>query len=296
MTKYYHPRGLCVGLALLAAALGTTSLKATTLQFNIDQSVSKLTLSGSILGNPIEEQGPGSLTSSISGRLITFESLDGIQFIGGSVVVANPTGNWKPGPNGTPGSGSAAYGAQAETVIGVIKGALRNMLMDVTSPVLPFGNEVFDASDMVFSFRSDTSPSFDYDAGPLGLSTIPLSLMSTNEIVNGGSLTLSGGLQKLTINIDTQFVLSAVMEGDTIVRLKGQLVAVQADVPTLTSLGVANATVLIRVQEAGQTCALEVSSDLKHWDPQPATRIEDTHGVGLSFPTAGTMQFFRLAK
>lgn len=289
-------KSLCLysGMLLLLGA----RLIAAPVQFTVDPAQSHIALSGNAVGSTLSEQGPGSLSTTFSGTLVADVTGNTIQFTGGSALAAQTNGVWKPGAGGSSGSAPADYGAQATTFIGSIKGALRNLLLDATSSVLPISNGQFDASALIFSFPTNSTASFDYDAGFLGSDGIALSGYSTNKIVNGATLDATG---KLTIQIDTEFKFGAITDNDSLVHLIGQLVATSGgggvtNSFTITSIAVQNQTVTLHVQGAKAGAALQGTTDFKSWNPQNATRSDDGTGAVFTFPAAGAADFFRVSQ
>src|SRR5262245_40538661 len=94
-------RALALMGAVSALPLTASAQVAT---FQVDPTVSSLTVSGTALGAPILTQGPGSLTTTYQGPLLVQLGSNTISFIGGSAVTANNSGNWQPLPGGAPGS------------------------------------------------------------------------------------------------------------------------------------------------------------------------------------------------
>ena len=286
-------QSLWLGVMLVSTALSGGGLGAAPVQFTIDPAKSQISLGGTVLGNPLQEQGPGSLSSTFSGTILANVSTTGIQFTGGSALAALTNGVWKPGLGGASGSAPADYGGKASTLLGTLTGALRNLLLDVTSGVLPISSGQFDASALVFAFPTNSSATFDYDAGLLGAKGIVLSGLSTNKIVNGATLGSTGVVQTLTIKIDTEFVLNSSLGT---IRLTGTLIATQSALPTLTSIQVQGQTVTLRGQQIAPAAALQSSTDLKAWSIQPATRSDDSNGAVFTLSTNGARAFYRVTQ
>jgi hypothetical protein len=281
---------LCFAMALSSAELG-----AAPTQFTVDPTKSEISVAGTVLGTKLQEQGPGSLVSTFSGTILANVSETGIQFPGGSAVTGNTNGVWKPGVGGAAGSAPADYGAQANTLLGSVKGALRNLLLDVTSSLLPLTNGQFDASSLVFSFPTNAMSSFDYDAGPiLGAKGVMLTGLSTNKILNGATLTSTGGVQTLTIQVDAAFQLTTGVSDS--VRLTGMLVATQGGQLSISSIQVQAQTVTLHVQGASTNASLLASTDLKAWSMQSASRTDDSNGAVFTFPVAGSYSFYRVTQ
>jgi hypothetical protein len=293
MKFFYLTRWMSAAACLLV--IGCLSLRATTLDFTLDDTQSTVTLSGNVLGINLQEQGPGSLTASYFGTIKADLTGAQIQFPGGSTLAARTNGVWSPGPGGS-SSGPADYGAQASILGGVVKGALRNIVLDLTSGALPMNNGVFDGSALRFGFLTNGSSSFDYLAGPLGSASIALSGISTNKIVNGASLTTVGDTQTLTIQVDTEFKFTALVANDSTVHLTGKLVATKTAQPIITSIVVKNQTVTLQVQGAGSAPRLDSSTNLTQWTTRNPTITPQTGGAALSLPVDGPVEFYRAAK
>lgn len=274
-----------------------TAASAAPVQFTIDDDQSQITLSGSVAGNTLREQGPGSLNTVLSGNIIADVGAASIQFTGGSTLTAKTNGVWRPGPGGEAGTAPANYAAQASTFLGTIYGALRNLVLDLTSGPLPVTNGQFDAAELLFGFPANSSASFDYDAGFLGSDGIALSGIATNKIVNGATLSGGAGARTLTIQVDTEFTFSTIADDDSKVRLVGTLVATEASapVPTITSIEVTNDSVVLRVQGGGSEPRLDSSSDLASWSTRTPARSSDANGVILTLPKGGPQEFYRVA-
>lgn len=281
--------GLLSGLGLFMDRAG-----AAPVQFTIDPAQTQITLSGSVAGSTLKEQGPGSLTTTISGTMLADVTGTSIQFTGGSSLIAKTNGVWQPGPGGASGSAPADYGAQASTFLGTIKGALRDLVLDMTSGSLPINNGQFDASGLIFGFKTNGTAAFDYDAGFLGRDSIELSGLSTNKIVNGATLSGASGSQKLVIQVDTEFKFSAISDNDSAVHLTGQLVAAEAaGGPRILSISVQNQNATVLVQGAAASTALQFSSDFKGWNALGAARADNANGAAFTFPLSGNQGFIR---
>jgi hypothetical protein len=102
---------------------------AAPLTFYVDSANSSLTLSGSVAGNPIQQQGSGSLTTQYSGSIVAVwdRAAGTINFLGGySDAVAANSGSWEPQANGGSGNAPANYGVQFSLgLFGTGKAAVR---------------------------------------------------------------------------------------------------------------------------------------------------------------------------
>jgi hypothetical protein len=284
-------------VALSIAASFVPELRGAPVEFTVDTSQSKIALSGSIMGFPLKEQGPGSLVTSFYGKILAEVTSDGIRFPGGSAVAARTNGVWAPGPKGSSTSAPADYAAQASTLIFTVKGALRDIQLDLTSGILPISNGRFDASSLLFAFPTNATASFDYDAGLLvGTGGVALTGVSTNKIVNGATLDTSSDPQTLTISVDTEFKFKAFTPDDSVVHLTGTLVAKAVAQPLITSIEVRDQSVILHVQGTSPSPGLFSSPDLKQWATRTPTQSMDTNGVVLTLPLGGAREFYRVSK
>ncbi|HOP97219.1 MAG TPA: hypothetical protein PL064_05865 [Thermogutta sp.] len=132
-------------------------LRAEVTVFTIDQAQSSLTISGTLLGNPLQEQAPGSLTTDYFGTIVADVTDTTIEFVGGSEIRANDSGTWQPAEGGEAGSAPANYGAQASLLFISGVAALRHIVLDVASPPLPITGGTFPSESMTFSFPTNAS-------------------------------------------------------------------------------------------------------------------------------------------
>jgi hypothetical protein len=162
----------------------------------------------------------------------------------------------------------------------------------MTSRALPIVNGGFDASALVLRLPTNSPASFDYAAGPLGQGSIALSGLSTNKVVNGGTLSSGASIPTLSIQIDAQFNFKALTPNDTTVRVTGMLVAAPA--LKIRSIQLQGRTVTIEAQSTQATPNLQVSNDLKAWTTQSAAGTNINGIVQFTFQTAGDRGFYRL--
>jgi hypothetical protein len=281
--------GVSVGLA----GLGSAQIPAAVVDFTVDSSQSRLTATGTVVGATLQEQGPGSLSTSFAGRISADLTSSTIQFLDESTILALTNGVWQPGPSG-PSAAPADYAGQASVLGLVVKAAVRNLVLDLTSRALPIVNGGFDASALVLRFPTNSSASFDFVAGPLGQGSIALSGLSTNRVVNGGTLSSSTNLATLSIQIDAQFYFKALTANDTTVRVTGMLVAAPA--LEIRSIQLQGQAVTVEAQSALATANLQVSNDLKGWTTQAADRTNVNGIVQFTFQAAGDRGFYRLSQ
>src|SRR5687768_9790957 len=68
--------------------------------FAVDPALSRITISGDAAGLPVQQQGPGSLSTTYRGTLHADVTSSFIHFPGGSSVAADNSGNWRPEETG----------------------------------------------------------------------------------------------------------------------------------------------------------------------------------------------------
>jgi hypothetical protein len=287
-----------LGVALLAVNLGHSALAEV---FTIDSSRSSVTISGSLLGNTAVEQAPGSLTTTYAGTLVTALGAGTIQFTGQSVIQARTNGVWQPKADGSDGSEPANYGTQASSVLGTGKAALRSVQFDAVSPVINVVGGQFDASSLVFSFPTNVTSTLAYRVtgfiGTSGAKT--LTGYATNKVGAVATLATVGSQQTLTIPLDATFVFTLVSSGDTIVNVKGQLVATRGATAPLTigSIKVQAKTVTLQWQDApGQQFQVRSSTNLNTWQTNASNVTSSTGTYTWSGAATAVRQFFRIVK
>jgi hypothetical protein len=280
---------------ILIICLGTFPLSAAPAIFIIDSTRSQVTLSGDVVGETLSAQGSGSLTTTCSGFILANVTDSTIQFPGQSQLIADTNGVWQPGVGGAGGSALADFGGKVTVpFVGAAYAAARNTELDLTGPLLPLSGGSFDSSALVFSFSTNVIPTLDYNAGFLGSGSKALSAYSTNNIVNGATLTSSGAIQTLAISINTQFTFSLLSSGDTTLNIVGQVVATSSPALVIDSIVISKGTVVLTVQNATGQSQLQSSPDLSAW--VPATATVTTNGTTLTYtvPISGGNQFFRI--
>ncbi len=114
--------------------------------FVLDESVSSLTMSGTLAGVSFQPQGPGADVTSYSGTITADFDLDAgtIRFSPGGAAVAANSGNWEPRRDGSAGREPANYGGQAGILIRL---AFRDLafssVTDQPIPLTPAGAGVY---------------------------------------------------------------------------------------------------------------------------------------------------------
>lgn len=286
-----------ISMFLGAAA---TAFAANAANFTIDPSQSTVTLSGSVSGIVLTQQGPGSLTSRIEGSLQADTTGGEVEITGGTLDVQN-NGTWQPGVGGTAGAAPADFGAQGSSFFGTVYGALRNIVMNATSPPQQLTGEQFDASAITFSFPQDSTATLDYNAGFAGTGSEPLAGATTNKTATVGRVTGAAGSQVITIAVDATFVFSVLGQNDTELTVTGQIVAreggvtPQPDGPRFSDIDVVNNQVRLTVDEASATARLESSTNLVNWATKQAeVATVDADTRTFTVPVTGPKEFYRL--
>ena len=268
--------------------------------FTIDSSKSQLTISGQVSGYTFTAQGPGSLTAAYNGTINASVSSSTIQFTGSSAIAAINNGVWQPAPGGTPGSAPADYGAQVQVIVLFFPvttyGAARNIVVDLTSPLLALTPTNFDSSKLILSFVTNSSPVFDYYSSSAS-GSVALSGDATNSIATGSSISTNGDLVRLVIQINT--TLSDT--NNTALTLTGQIVAtnsLSASVPPIiTRLAVTNnQNLVLTVSNAYPQSKLLSSTNLTTWFPASATIKTNGGFIIFTTPMSGPPAYFRIQK
>jgi hypothetical protein len=219
--------GLLMG-SLVFAGSGLTALGASV--FTVDSSQSAVSISGNVMGAPIEEQGPGSLTAQYEGTLLVEVGDDAIQFPGQSHVVALDSGTWEPLPGGNAGSAPANYGGYARHFLTEGVAAARDVQVDFTSGTLALVDGKFDTQGITVTIPGSAPAALSYRVNG-GINTsgaYPLAGKEASGQMAEASLVTVGSQQVLTIPIDYSFLFSLASPNDTIVTLTGQLVATRS--------------------------------------------------------------------
>jgi hypothetical protein len=186
------------------------------LQLTLDAQATSATVSGTVGGGSIQQQGAGSLVDHYSGYMDAFFDDGGygsagsrsIQFLGfdavndpASFAVAGISGNWQPLPGGGSGSAPANYGAQATVIIATARLAVRNLAVTVSSGTLavnPAG--MFMANQTTLATTAGTA---DYNAGSFGSGTANIANQSgANQTTTQATIQdMGGGSYHLTLPI-----------------------------------------------------------------------------------------------
>ena len=269
--------------------------------FTLETNLSSVTISGTVMGASITEQGPGSLTASVGGTIQASLAGNTIQFTGRSQILVETNGNWQPAADGTAGSAPGDFGVKANLGIASGVAAARNMQFDVTSSAVNVIGGQFGATNLTFSFASNTLSSLAYNVSGLisKHGSVPLTGSATNNITSTGSLAKVGNEQTLTIPLDATFYLGLISTNDTMIRMQGQLVAAQsAEVPlVINSVTVQGQSLRFQWQATpGSQFQVQYSTNLKDWT-NSATVITPASGTNTwTESVVGSFKFFRVAK
>ncbi len=278
---------------------------AAPLVFTIDTAQTQVTISGKVVGTTFSAQGPGSLTTSYQGTINADLTDSTIQFIGGGSISAITNGVWQPAVGGNPGSAPADYGATASVTINIgipvsatVNAALRNMVLDLTSPPLPLTDGSFDGGSLIFSFITNTV-TLDYNY-TYGSGSENLNGDSTNAVVSGATVSTNAGVRTLSIQISSQFPFKLLSDNDSLVILNGQLVAtnivnVSLPPPIIQSIVVNGSNIVVTTENTTAQSILLVSTNLSIWTAASSTIT--TNGLGMivfTSPVSGPRAFYRM--
>ena len=273
--------------------------------FTVDASQSHISLSGTINAAgfksvPIVEQGSGSLVASYDGTLNAVMDDQSIEFTGASTIVARITGNWQPASGGSAGSQPANYGGRAEVKLPFgskvrAVAALRGIVLDLSSPLLPVVSGGFDASALVVSFSADNAGSLDFsdDFGDSG--TFPLVASVNNAANAAATLSAANGIQELVMPLDVVCPVNSGKLAGSELHLVGQIKAIRLLAPPMIrSIRVTNQTVVLMVAYATPHSQIEDSSDLIAWWPVSAETGTDDDLAVFSTAFTNEPRFFRV--
>jgi hypothetical protein len=198
--------------------------------FALVQAQSNVTLSGTVAGFPITQQGTGSLTTSYTGAVQVDLDLANnlITFMPSQEAVAQNTGNWQPLPGGNTGSAPADYGGRVVALGAVF--AIRDLRAAAsTAAALTMAGtgatRTFPSTQIATTV---TNGSLDYNAGILGTGTNSLIGSSgTNDAgtADGSFIDLMDGTARLTNPVNASFMTT--LSGQPVIyHFAGQFVAV----------------------------------------------------------------------
>lgn len=290
-------RKLVTGVALLGSLAPVLQSET----FIVDTNKTLVTLSGSALGSAFQEQGPGSMTIFFTGQLAANVVGNTIQFTEGSSLTALDSNSWQPKADGSDGSEPANFGASLALFFSSGKAAARKIQLAALSPVATVSDGQFDSSGLIFSFPTNSVSTFAYRVTGLLVQSgnIKLTGYATNKVTTMASLKTTGDQQVLTIPVDTQFLFKLVSDGDTILKLKGELVATRiTQVPlVLQPIRVQNQVVTLHwTGIPDQAYQVEVSPDLGTWQKKATNIVFPTSDYTWTGPATATREFFRVGR
>ncbi len=279
----------CLGVVLLGCFC--QEAWAVPLVFTVNPSLSELTISGEVTAGDISAQAPGSLTTTYSGTINVDLTDSTITFTGGSLIAAQTNGTWQPAVGGYPGYASADYGGTNTEDIGTGIGgthppgnfALRNVIFDLTSPVLAATNGSFDGTSLTLILVTNTT-TIDYYYSTNTIATNSGSLFlngsAANTLSAGASVSTNAGLRQLVFQVNALFKESVAFPGDqdSPITFSGQLVATTAP-PIIHSIFKSLPNVVITTLNTTAQSVLLVSTNLISWSPAGATL--STNGLGM---------------
>ncbi len=289
--------GFVVGWCIFTGAI----LSASADVFTVDPTQSSLTLSGSIFGNAIAPQGPGSLTTTYVGTIQATQTVSTIQFTGSSLITAQTNGSWQPLAGGGAGNAPADYGGVATSVAATAYAAFRSIVLDVTNAPVPVTNGQFSASSLTFSFSTNVAGALDYRYSGLasGSGSKLASGNSTNNVATLATLTTNGNTLTLTLGVNVKFTFTLVSSGDTIVNVVGQIVATRsltASPLVLQTPTVTNQVVTLKWQSpAGQFFQVQSSSNLIAWQTNASGITSGSTSYIWTATNLAPKGFYRLA-
>lgn len=264
--------------------------------FTIDPSQSRITLSGTVEGLVFSAQQLGSLTTTYTGNLNATDSGSTIQFTGSSTIAAITNGIWQPGMGGAAGSAPADYGAQVSLpLLGTGYGAGRNIVLDMTSPLLILNGTNFDSSQLVISLVTNSSPVLDYHTA-LTSGAIPVYGRATNSNAAGSFISASGGLTRLVIKISATLSVT----NNSTLTLTGEIVATNSLLasvpPVITSIVATHQDLVLTVSNATTQSLLLSSTNLTTWSPDDAAMSTNDGSIIFTTPISGSHKFFRVQR
>lgn len=297
INRYLTSCLLLVGL--LSSTLTQNSFGAG-LAYSIDPNSSQITLSGTVAGFSLSEQAPGSLSTRYTGTINAHYARTSISFPGQSSIDAVVSGNWRPLPGGSDNSAGAPadYGAEASVLFGTARAALRDLVLDVTSAPLAINNGAFNAAGLSFSFPEDGTAAFDFNAGALGSGRRNLAGFTTNRIATMASISRDGANERITIPIDAEYKFRTLSDNDSVIQLRGTLVATRPLTPLIYNVSINNNVITIEAEALpNQTLRLDHSSDLRTWTPVNASDSDPSPAeYKFSTTVAGPIEFFRVVQ
>jgi len=178
----------------------------------------------------------------------------------------------------------------------------RGTLFDATSSgAIPLASGLFNPAGLSFQFLTNSSGAMDYRVtGFLSTSgSRPLAGLSTNKVATGASLTESAGTRTLTLPIDTTLGFKLLSTDDTLLTLKGQLVATAGPGSSKFQVEIrfeGNQLILQWSGGVGPGFRVEQTLDFKTWSPTTGTTATMGDTTTWTGSLTGTAQFYRVTK
>ncbi len=288
---------------IFACAVGVSS-QGTVMTFELDPSLSQLTLSGLVDTATFAAQASGALTAQYSGTIKADVTGTTIQFTGGSVVIAQNSGMWQPGVAGVLGFAPAVYGATNDPDLGTGVGAnvpgnfaVRSLQMDLTSQVLNLNSGQFDGGSLVFSLGTNVVSADYYYSSQQAEVTNNGSSFWNGAVSNAQSTaTLSTNLntRELVIPINVTYQVTTLLQNASMVTLSGEWVARMLP-PVIQSISKRLPDLELITSNTVSQSVLEVSTNLLNWTS--ASYTVSTNGLGqvvFTTPVPASKGFYRL--
>lgn len=272
--------------------------------FTLDKAPSALTISGTLNGVAIQQQGPGSLTTHYMGTIEADVTSSTIAFVGGSTIIGLDSGSWQPLPGGAPGSALANYGVSVVIPFFIdAKAAIRDAQFDVTSAPLPVAGGSFSSQGLVFNFPQvpTTMLDYNYTGTSSGSGSLPLTNTATNAVSTNSTLVGQGSDLLLTVPVDISGTATALNPDDVQYRLRGQMIArTPAPVPlNINSFQIAPGQLTFTIATTpGRALTIEGSTNLADW-PEVVDQFTATNNPTIrSVPIPGgpPWHFFRVRR
>ena len=284
---------LALGLLLLSGA-GVSSLRAAPATYTLVPQQSTLILSGNLGGTPFQEQGVGSHTTTYAGTIKADYTGSTLQFLAGSLIDANVSGAWQPNVGGAAGSAPADYG----TMAGFVIAAGRSIVLDAASPMIPVSSGAFDAAQVSLTYASGF---IDFNAGIFGSGRRSLLNESGVNNASGGTLTVVGNVETLTLPVEFSIAFDFTSPGDSQLEISGQLVATRIlpefRITAIDRIG--NSVRLSFNTIQGKTYRVEFRPDLSAGNWQPLAGNIPGTGATVQFTDsdaiASSKRFYRIA-
>jgi len=300
----------CGVLIFIGLHVQVQPVDAGTVTFTIDPTRSSIALSGSIsnasLGTlPLKQQGAGSLTTTYTGSIMADLTPPYIDFPGGSLILANTNGTWKPAVGGGSGSAPADYGAEIiESEVITAYFADRNLRYDVTSAPAALTNGDFNSGLLVFSDLTNMTPApgTDYSI------TIPLEPAhdtngtlspsgSTSNAPNSAYLTNTGG--QLTLVVPINITNDSMKSAYDIELIRTGTVVATAPAsawPLTLSASVQGGQVTLTWPSfPGPTFTVQTTPTLgTNWTNATGVATVQANTTTWTGPATNTMQFYRI--